>query len=222
MQDPMLDEEERLVAARYLAGLLSPADSLRFEQSVKDDPAVLDRLRLGEQIARGSRLVDVDRLGLKPPWWHDRRVAIGAAGVIGILLIACIWLASSASIARERMAMMQAREQQGFLAPPSSTRTVRVSADAGGNISLGGRAPERVEIRIEARSNKFNQFRVAIQRDDGTAVLHFDRLQRDSNGELRLALNSTLLPPGSYSLRIEGFTWRGDTEPVGKIRLSVR
>jgi hypothetical protein len=97
-----------------------------------------------------------------------------------------------------------------------------VSLDSGRNIQLGGGAPERLEIRIEARSDKYNQFRVVIGRDDGTAVLHVDRLLRDSNGELRLALNSTLLPPGSYSLKIEGFTWRGDTEPVGRIRLSVR
>ena len=158
----------------------------------------------------------------KPRWWHDRRVAIGAASAIGVLLVACTWLAVSAGIARERMALMQAREQQGFLAPPSTTRSVRVSVDSGGSIQLGGGAPEKLEIRIEARSNKFNQFRIVIQRDDGTAVLHVDRLQRDSNGELRLALNSTLLPPGNYSLRIEGFTWRGETEPLRRFGLTVR
>jgi len=158
----------------------------------------------------------------KPRWWHDRRVAIAAASAIGILLIACIWLAISAGIARERMALMQAREQQGFLAPPSTTRTVRVSIGSRGDIWLGRAAPERLEIRIDARSNRFNQFRVAIQRNDGIAILHVDRLQRDSNGELRLALNSTLLPPGSYSLQIEGFTWRGDTVPLQEIGLTVR
>jgi len=217
----MQDEETRLVAARYLAGLLSPADAQRFEQSVRDDPDLVERMGLGEQIARGARLVDVDRLGVKLPWWHDRRVALGAAVALGILVIACAWLAISAGIARERMAMLEARAEQGFLAPPSTTRTARVSLESGGNLKLGGGAPERLEIRIEARSNKYNQFRVSVLRDDGTAVLHFDRLQRDTNGELRFALNSTLLPPGGYVLRIEGFTWRGETEPVGRIRMTV-
>ena len=217
----MQDEETRLVVARYLAGLLSPSDAQRFEQTVRDDPALLERMDLGEQIARGARLVDVDRLGVKPPWWHDRRVALGAAAALGILVIACAWLAISAGIARERMAMLEARAEQGFLAPPSTTRTARVSLESGGNLKLGGGAPERLEIRIEARSNKYNQFRVSLLRDDGTAVLHFDRLQRDTNGELRFALNSTLLPPGGYVLRIEGFTWRGETEPVGRIRMAV-
>jgi hypothetical protein len=164
---------------------------------------------------------EVEQPGTRPTWWHDRRVAIGAAGLIGVLLIACTWLAISANIARERMALLEARAQQGFLAPPSTTRTVRVSADSGGSVALGRSVPERLEIRIEARSNKYNQFRISIQRDDGTAVLHVDRLARDTNGDLRLALNSTLLPPGSYSLRIEGFTWRGETEPVGKLRLTA-
>lgn len=158
----------------------------------------------------------------RPPWWHDRRVALGTAGLVAILLIACTWLAISAGVARERMRLMEARAQQGFLEPPSTTRTVRVSADSGGSVALGGGAPERLEIRIDARSNKFSQFRVSIQRNDGTAVLHFDRLARDTNGDLRLALNSTLLPPGVYSLRVEGFTWRGETEPVGRLGLVVR
>jgi hypothetical protein len=165
---------------------------------------------------------EADGQVVKPRWWHDRRVAIAAASAIGVLLIACTWLAVSAGIARERMALMQAREQQGFLAPPSTARSVRVNVDSGGSIQLGRAAPEKLEIRIEARSNKFNQFRIVIQRDDGTAVLQVDRLQRDSNGELRLALNSTLLPPGSYSLRIEGFTWRGETEPLRRFGMTVQ
>ncbi len=50
---------------------------------------------------------------------------------------------------------------------------------------------------------------------------HFDRLQRDTNGEIRFALNSTLLPPGDYSIRVEGFTWRGETTPLGTIAMTV-
>jgi len=96
-----------------------------------------------------------------------------------------------------------------------------VDLASGRTIGLGGGTPERVEVRIGARSNKFNLFRVDLARDDGTAVLHFDRLQRDSNGEIRFALNSTLLPPGSYTIRIEGFTWRGETVPVGRLGLTV-
>ena len=154
-------------------------------------------------------------------WWQERRVAIGAAVAIVALALACAWLAHRAGIARERMELLEAQAAAGFLAPPSTTRTVAVDLASGRTIGLGGGTPERVEVRIGARSNKFNLFRVALARDDGTAVLHFDRLQRDSNGEIRFALNSTLLPPGSYTIRVEGFTWRGETVPVGTFGLTV-
>lgn len=215
-------QEERLLAARYLAGLLPAADAQRFEQTVKADPALLERLGLGEQIARASRLVDVDSLGQKPPWWHDRRVPLAAAALIGLLAIATAWSAYRAGIAEDRMEMLEATAAEGFLVPPSTTRTVRADPESPAPIELGGgAAAERVEIRIPARSNDFKVFRVSIARNDGTAVLHVDRLQRDSNGELRLALNSTLLPSGDYSLRIEGITWRGETTPLWRLPISV-
>lgn len=156
---------------------------------------------------------------LPSKWWQDRRVAIGAAIAIAVLALACLWLAGSASVARERMALLEARAEEGFLAPPSGTRTLRVPL--GGSAALGGGAPERVELRIEARSNTYKVFRVSIGRDDGTSVMYFDRLQRDTNGEIRFALNSTLLPPGAYTIEVEGFTWRGETEPFGSVRLRV-
>jgi hypothetical protein len=157
------------------------------------------------------------RLPLK--WWQDRRVALGAAVAIVVLAIASLWLGSSASTARERMALLEAQAQEGFLLPPSTARTVRLQMGSG--VALGGGAPERVELRIDARSNTYKLFRVSIGRDDGTAVMHFDRLQRDTNGEIRFALNSTLLPPGAYTIEVEGFTWRGETEPFGRARLRV-
>lgn len=151
-------------------------------------------------------------------WWQDRRVALGAAAALALLAVACAWLAFSAGVARERMVLLEARAEEGFLMPASSTRSLRVAFGGGVGLDSSDTA-ERVELRIDARSNRFNLFRVAIVRDDGTGVLHFDRLQRDTNGELRFAINSTLLPPGRYTVRVEGFTWRGETEPVGQFSL---
>jgi len=158
-----------------------------------------------------------------PPlaWWQHMRVAAGAGLAIVLLAIACTWLAISAGIARERMVLMQERAAQGFLAPPSTARSVRRPLQGGAAVQLGGGMPESVELLIAARLNDYKLFRVSIARDDGTTVMHFDRLQCDSNGDLRFALNSTLLPPGSYTIRIEGFTWRGDTVPLGRVALVV-
>lgn len=215
-------DERRLLAARYLAGILSPADAQRFEQSVAANPALLDELALGEQLARASRLIDVERLGERPPWWHDRRVPIVAAVAILLLAVATAWSGIRAGIAEDRMALLEARAEAGFLLPPSTTRSVRADPRRGATLDIGGGdAPERADIRIPVPGGDFRLFRISIARDDGTMVLQADRLQRDSNDELRLALNSSVLPPGSYVLDIEGFTWRGETVPLERLRMTV-
>lgn len=215
-------DERRLLAARYLAGILSPADAQRFEQSVAANPALLDELALGEQLARASRLIDVERLGERPPWWHDRRVPIVAAVAILLLAVATAWSGIRAGIAEDRMALLEARAEAGFLLPPSTTRSVRADPRRGATLDIGGGdAPERADIRIPVPGGDFRLFRISIARDDGTMVLEVDRLQRDSNDELRLALNSSVLPPGSYVLDIEGFTWRGETVPLERLRMTV-
>lgn len=215
-------DERRLLAARYLAGLMSPADARRFEESVTGDPGLLDELAFGQQLARASRLIDVERLGERSPWWHDRRVPIVAAAAILLLAVATAWSAVRAGIAEDRMTMLEARAEEGFLLPPSTTRSVRVDAGRGGELAIGGgRAPERADIRIRVAGGDFRLFRMAIARDDGTMVLQADRLQRDSNDELGLALNSSLLPPGRYTLEVAGFTWRGETVPLKSFPLTV-
>lgn len=156
------------------------------------------------------------------PWWHDPRVPPAAVVLILLLLAFGAWQAIRAGIAEDRRAMLEARAAEGFLMPPSTTRTARVSLRAPRRVSLGGgQAAERLEILIEARSDRYQVYRIAISRDDGTSVMHVDRVQPDSSGNLRIALNSTLLPPGSYSIRVDGFTWRGETAQVGSIPLVV-
>jgi len=154
------------------------------------------------------------------PWWQDRRVAVGGAIALLLLIISSVWLAVKLDIAEDRRVMLERQAAEGFLRAPSSSRTARVDLESPTTVALGtGPLPERVELRIAARTSRFNVFRVAITRNDGVAVLHADRLQRDTNGELRLAINSSLLPEGSYTVRVEGFTWRGETVPVGRFAL---
>jgi hypothetical protein len=51
------------------------------------------------------------------------------------------------------------------------------------------------------------------------AVLH--NMERDSNGNLRLALNTTAVGPGSYQLAIEGLTLRGEAVPQAWITIGL-
>ncbi len=57
---------------------------------------------------------------------------------------------------------------------------------------------------------------MSLLREDGTLLLHADQLVRDSNQDLRLAFNTSLLPAGRYVLRVEGYGRGGKLERFGE------
>jgi hypothetical protein len=46
-------------------------------------------------------------------------------------------------------------------------------------------------------------------------------LAKDSNGHLRIALNSSALGPGNYQLTIEGLDWRGQAQPDSWVTIGI-
>ena len=56
-----------------------------------------------------------------------------------------------------------------------------------------------------------------VLRDDGTLVLHADRMVRDSNSDLRMSFNTSLLPNGRFRLRIEPVEIAAD-QNLGRLR----
>lgn len=147
-------------------------------------------------------------------------IALGAAFLA--LLVALAWVGWRWSVAEGRMEIMQQQAAAGFLQAPSSTRRVRVDLRAPGAVSLGGRDfPERLDLVMNARSERFARFRVSLLRDDGTLLVHADNLVRDSNLDLRFALNSSILPQGRYLLRVEGYARKGQLKRFAEVRLSA-
>ena len=67
----------------------------------------------------------------------------------------------------------------------------------------------------------FRAFRVTIDRIDQGRVAIMHNLVKDSNGHLRIALNSSALGPGNYQLTIEGLTWRGETVPDAWVTIGI-
>jgi hypothetical protein len=45
---------------------------------------------------------------------------------------------------------------------------------------------------------------------------------RDSNRELRFALNSSAFGPGDYLVKVDGYNWRGQIEEVGWLRIGLQ
>ena len=153
---------------------------------------------------------------LKPP--------VLAAGAILILalIIALIWTSWRWNVALDRQAMMEAQAAEGFLRAASSTQSIRIDARAGGLTGIDAAGlPQRIDLSIAVISDRFDRYRLSLSRDDGTALLHTERLAPDSAGNLHLSFNTTLLPDGIYRLRVDGYTRGGEMEKYAQSRLSI-
>ena len=156
--------------------------------------------------------------------WIERlsvhRLAIAAGALFLALVVALAWVAWRWGVAEDRMELLQNQAEAGFLQAPSAARAVRVDLRAPGAISVGGRDfPERIDLRINARTGRYARFRLSLMRDDGTLLVHADQVVRDSNMDLRLSFNTSLLPAGSYVLRVEGYARSGLLEHLGEARV---
>jgi hypothetical protein len=156
--------------------------------------------------------------------WIDRlsahRMAIAAGSLLLALAIALAWVAWRWGIAEDRMVLLEKQAEAGFLQAPSTTRAVRVDLRTPRTVSVGGRDfPERIDLRVNARTGRYARFRLSLMRDDGTLLVHADQVVRDSNMDLRLSFNTSLLPPGSYVVRVEGYARSGGLEQLGEARV---
>jgi hypothetical protein len=71
-------------------------------------------------------------------------------------------------------------------------------------------------------TDKLVQFRLFVDKKDQGRALILNNLLKDSNGELRVTLNSTGLAAGIYNVRIEALPFRGNPVPIGWLILDVR
>jgi hypothetical protein len=122
---------------------------------------------------------------------------------------------------------LQSQASERPLDPATSTREVRLlpSREGGSNtpaITIGGGAAQLVDFKIDESRSPYKIFRVTIDRIDQGRVAVISDLAKDSNGHLRIALNSSALGPGTYQLTIEGLTWRGDAEPDSWITIGIQ
>ena len=82
--------------------------------------------------------------------------------------------------------------------------------------------PQLLEFHVDVSQGKSTQFQITIDKIDGGRVMQLRRIARDSNRELRFALNSSAFGPGDYLFKIDGYNWRGQTEEIGWLRVDLR
>ena len=220
------------VVERYLTGRLPLKAATEFERFCRDNPDILDELGLPDRVNAGLRLLDAS--GKPEPWeetkqpfWQKPHVTIGLAVAV-VVLGGALWFSMNDGAAKaQRITKLQSQVVERALDPATGTREVRLlpSREGGSNtpaITIGGGPAQLVDFKIDESRSPYKVFRVTIDRIDQGRVAVINDLGKDSNGHLRIALNSSALGPGNYQLTIEGITWRGDVEPDSWITIGIQ
>jgi hypothetical protein len=219
------------IVERYFANKLPAKGALDFERYCKEHPELLDELHVAERVHAGLRLLEAG--GVPQPWeqrpqklWEKPATFVVLAALTLALGIAAAVFANRLAYANAEVVALQTRLATQPLEAISATRTVRLDLNRSGPTRsnatiIGGRQAEFADLKITLSWSKFTQYRVTIDRLDQGRVMVLHNLQRDSNGDLRLSLNSSLLGPGSYQLAVEGLTWTGDGVPQGWVTVGV-
>lgn len=159
------------------------------------------------------------------PWVEklkEHKVVVGTSTALLVLVVALIWVAWRWGVAEDRMEMLEQQAAKGFLQAPSSNLSVRIDLRTPRLVPIdGGGFPQRIDLLINARTKQYARFRVSLVRDDGTLLVHADQMVRDSNNDLRLSFNTSMLPDGRYEIRVEGYARGGKMERFGKAPLQV-
>jgi hypothetical protein len=220
------------VVERYLSGKLPIKAATDFERYCNEHPELLDELGLPERVNAGLRLLEAS--GKPEPWqeaarplWQQPVVTLGLAGFAALLAVSLAIVAFSSAGKTHKILDLQTQVAERTLDPAASTRVIRLLPNRSGATNSpaitigGGREAQLADLRIDETRSPYRDFRVTIDRIDQGRVMVIDNLTKDSNGHLRLAINSSALGPGNYLLTIEGLTTRLEPQPDSWVTIGV-
>lgn len=224
--------ERNQIVERYLSGKLPARGAQDFERFCRENPALLDAIGLADRVNAGLRLLDAS--GKPEPWteaprkvWEKLPFVAGIGATALVLLIVALVLGSKLAARDGRIQALQQRVATRPLEPSTRTRPItlvpsRTAPSQNAAVTIGSSTvTEFADLKFDLSWSKFNAFRMTIDRIDQGRVATLHNLIKDSNGNLRVALNSSALGPGKYQFAIEGLTWRGDTVPQAWITVGV-
>jgi len=228
--DAKFIEEHRLIE-RYLERKLPLRGARELENWCRANPDYLDALKLGERAEATLKLLEesgrpLDLREPRTPWWKSPYAA-GAGAVIVVLCLLAVWaLAEKMWLLRAELEDAQVRMQQGSLVPPATETSVRIAPDRTpgqglARIAVNRSAPQLMDLRIDMSYLKATQFRLIVDKKDQGRALVLHNLLKDSNGELKLTVNTTGLSAGTYAVRIEALPSLGTANPVPSGWLSL-
>jgi hypothetical protein len=226
-------EDHRLVE-RYLENQLPFKGARDLEQWCREHPEYLNELKLSERAQASLKLLEAsgrpqDLGEPKPLWWKSTYVLIGLGAVTFLCLVAFWSLAGKYYFLEGKLEDTKRVMSQGSLVQPATKKTILVSPDHApginrARIKLSRAAPLLMDVHIDlGYTQTLTEFRLFVDKKDQGRALVLNNLLKDSNGELRVTLNSTGLSAGIYTVRIEALApQRGAPIPIGWLILDVQ
>jgi hypothetical protein len=161
------------------------------------------------------------------PIGSNRAVFIGLVFALVAAVAGVIAYAVQANSLNKQMRTMERAAKAVQMQAAGSTKVYRVQLVRGkpeqATLALGWlQPPQWLDLYIDVSEGKYNQFMIRVEKVDHGLVMQLRRIARDSNREVRLALNSSAFGPGDYLFKVDGYNWRGQTEEVGWLRLSLQ
>lgn len=223
--------EKNQLFERYLAGALPPKGAFELEEACSKDPELLSTGALADRVARAVRLLEAAGRGgdwhEKPKrWWERPALTAGLAAATLVLgIVAALYVGKSVRL-DDRNERLVAELASRPVTPAASRRTLLVRPNLAGPpaasmFGMGGGMAELVELKIDLSRTRSPTYRLSIDRDDQGAVAVIHGALKDSNGQVRLSLNSGALGPGLHTIRIDGIEWNGTVRPAGGVTFAV-
>ena len=220
------------IVERYLSGRLPLKAATEFERFCRNHGQLLDEIGLPERVNAGLRLLEAS--GKPEPWqeaprpvWQKPQVTLILAAAVVALGMALAIVGAASSSKSHRIAELQKQNSERALDAATSTREIRLLPSRSGAsnspaITIGGGAGAQLaDLKIDESRSPYHIFRITIDRIDQGRVAVINNLGKDSNGHLRIALNSSALGPGNYQLTLEGLDWRGQPQPDSWITIGI-
>jgi hypothetical protein len=223
--------ERNQIMERYLAGKLPLKGAQDFERFCREHPETISALGMSDRISQGLRLLDA--AGQPEPWatkpvpvYQKPAVIATLAALAGTFMIAALMLLFAGNEKNTRIGVLEDEIKSQPLLPAQSTRTLllhpsRTGPPAAAMATTGSTGTEMADMKVDLAWSKYSLFRVTIDRVDQGRVAVLNHMQKDSNGHLRIGLNSSALGPGQYQVTVEGLDWRGDPTPEAWFSFAV-
>lgn len=233
-QDGRMDAvfiERNQIVERYLTGKLPPKGAVDFEHWCRANPQLVDSLGLSDRINAALRLLDAS--GRPEPWAEKPRrfferaaFFFGAAALAVVAVVVAVSMSLRTTEAERQVAVLEKRVGERPLLPITDTRSLVVQPTRTGPSqrpveTFDGRSGQLADFHIDVSWSRYASYRVTIDRTDQGRVAVIGGVQRDSNGQLRVALNTSALGPGDYQMLLEGIDWKGGAEPQAWVTFAV-